>query len=307
MFDRQSLGLEISHSGLQMAVLSGNRKAPKLTAYSAKDFPEGTVQTSFKELNVTDPSSFVNTVRESYLKLISPMTRVSLSLPDSAGRVMLLDLETRFKSRQEGTDIIRWKLKKNFPLDIENIFLDYQILRESETGGILTLVSVITKQVVTQYEDLLLEAGLEPVFIDFSTFNLYRLFCQRLELSANSVFITFFACSVSITVFHQGILVFYRSKEIPAEIFEAERIFREISNSLLLYKNSHPGYIFDDVFYATTLDDSKDLSSIVAEITGVEPFSLNAVDFIAGKNGFNCAGKTLQNLSPALGAAIRNL
>ncbi len=307
MFDRQSLGLEISHNGLQMAVLGGNRKSPKLTAYSVKDFPEGTIQTSFKELNVTDPARFVNTVRESYLKMLNPMTRVSLSLPDAAGRVMILDLETRFKSRQEGVDIIRWKLKKNFPLDIENLYLDYQILRESETGGILTLISVITKQVVTQYEDLLLEAGLEPVFIDFSTFNLYRFFCQRLELSANTAFITFFAGSVSITVFHQGSPVFYRSKEISAETSETERIFREISNSLLLFKNSHPGYIFDDVFCATTLDDSKDLSSIVAEITGLEPFSLNAVDFITGTNGINCGGKTLQNLSPALGAAIRNL
>jgi type IV pilus assembly protein PilM len=191
MFDRQSLGMEISHKGLQTVVLSGSRKNPKLAAYSAKDFPEGIIQTSFKELNVTDPVRFVKTIRETCLKLLSPLTRVSLSLPDSAGRVMLLDLETRFRSRQEGVDIIRWKLKKNFPLDIENIFLDYQILKESETGGMLTLVSVITKQVITQYEDLLLEAGLEPVFIDFATFNIYRFFCQRLEISPNSAFIRF--------------------------------------------------------------------------------------------------------------------
>ncbi len=307
MFDRQSLGLEISHKGLQMAVLSGSRKTPKLAAYSTKDFPEGAIQISFKDLNVTDPDRFVRTVRETYLKLLNPLTRVSVSLPDSAGRVMILDLETRFKNRQEGADIIRWKLKKNFPLDIDNIYLDYQILSESETGGMLTLVSIITRQVVTQYEDLLLEAGLEPVFLDFSTFNLYRLFCQRLEISANAALITYFAGSASITAFHEGILSFYRSKEIPSEEFQAERIFREISNSLLLYKNSHPGYIFDDVFCSTGFDDTKEFSSIIAEITGMEPFSLNTGDFIAGKNGINCSGKTLQKLSPALGAAIRNL
>ncbi len=307
MFERQSLGLEISHTGLQMAVLSGSRKAPKLAAYSTKDFPEGAIQISFKELNVTDPARFVHAVRETQLKLLSPLTHVSVSLPDSAGRVMILDLETRFKNRQEGADIIRWKLKKNFPLDIDNIYLDYQILTESETGGMLTLVSTITKQVITQYEDLLLEAGLEPAYIDFSTFNLYRLFCQRLELSANSALITYFAGSVSITAFHEGVLAFYRSKEIHSEKFETERIFREISNSLLLYKNNHPGYIFDEVFCSTAFDDSKEFSSIIAEITGVEPFSLNTGDIVAGKNGISCSGRTLQKLSPALGAAIRNL
>jgi type IV pilus assembly protein PilM len=56
----------------------------------------------------------------------------------------------------------------------------------------LTLVSVITKEIINQYEDLLVEAGLEPNRIDFSTFNLYRLFSDRLEISENSAFFTYF-------------------------------------------------------------------------------------------------------------------
>ncbi len=307
MFGKQSLGLEISHDGLKMVSVSGKRTAPKLNSFSVHDFPDETVKFSFKELNITNPARFTSIIRETYVKLLSPATRVSLSLPDSLGRVMLLNLETRFKNKQEGADVIRWKLKKNFPLDIDSIHLDYQILGESETGEMVTLVSTITKRIVNQYEELLLESGLEPSHIDFTTFNLYRLFSERLEISDNSVFLSFFGESLSITIFYEGILAFYRSKEIRSGRFEAERIFREINSSLLAYRNSHPGQVFNDVFCATSLDETKDFSVIVAEATGVEPAWLHAGDFVVGKNGVSCNGKTLQNLSPALGAAMRSL
>ncbi len=307
MFNKQSLGFEISHNGLQMVVVGGKRKAPKLNAFSAHDFPDGIIQFSFRELNVANTARFVNIVRETYVKLLTSATRVSLSLPDCIGRVMLLNLETRFKNRQEGADLIRWKLKKNFPLDIDSIHLDYQILRENETGGMLTLVSVITKQIINQYEDLLNESGLEPDHIDFTTFNLYRLFYERLNLSENSAFITFFGGILSITVLYEGIIEFYRSKEISSGVFEAERIYREVNNTLLVYRNNHPGRVFDEIFCAASIEDDKNFSNIVSDIVGMEPHPLHAGDFVTGKNGLFCNGATLQNLSPALGAALRCL
>lgn len=307
MFAKQALGLEISREGLRMVAVRGKRKLPALNVYSTHDFPEETVQFSFKELNITNPARFVGAVRETYARLQSSATRVSLSLPDSVGRVMLIDLETRFKNKREGIDLIRWKLKKGFPVDIDGINLDYQILRENESGGILTLVSVITRQVINQYEDLLLEAGLEPSHIDFNTFNLYRLFSERLGLSEDGAFITFYGGIVSITVFHEGILEFYRAKEIPSAMYEEERMFREISNSLLVYKKNNPGHSFSEVFCSAPLEEMKDFRRIVAEATEMEPSRLHAADFVSGGNGVFCDGNTLQSLSPALGAAMRNL
>ena len=307
MFKRQSLGLEISRDGLKMVVLGGKKKAPKLVSFASNSFPDETMQFSFKEPNVSNSALFVRTVRETHVKLLTSSARVSVSLPDSVGRVMILDLETRFKSRQEGADIIRWKLKKSFPIDIDSIHLDYQVLRESETGGMLTLVSVITKEIINQYEDLLVEAGLEPNRIDFSTFNLYRLFSDRLEISENSAFLTYFGGILGITIFYEGMPEFYRAKELPSAGFNTERIFREINSSLAVYRSSHPGHLLSDVYCAAPLQATSDFSALVAEATGMEPYRLQAGDFVTGNNGLYCNGETLQSLSPALGAAIRNL
>jgi type IV pilus assembly protein PilM len=307
MFKRQSLGLEISRDGLKMVVLGGKRTAPKLISFSANRFPDETVRFSFKEPNVTNPAHFVRTIRENHLKLLTTSARVSVSLPDSVGRAMILDLDTRFKSKQEGAEIIRWKLKKGFPLDIDSIHIDYQVLRESESGGMMTLVSAITKEIINQYEDLLVEAGLEPNRIDFTTFNLYRLFSDRLEISENSAFLTYFGGILSITVFYEGILEFFRAKELAMGTFNAERIFREINSSLAVYRSNHPGHLFNEVFYAAPLHAVSDFSTLIAEATGIEPFRLQAGDFLTGSNGLFCNGETLQSLSPAIGAAKRNL
>jgi len=307
MFYKHALGVEISHDGLKMVVLSGKRKAPKLNAFSVHDFSGGIVQLSFRELNVTNPLRFISIIRDSYAKLLTPATRVSLSLPDNLGRIMLLNLETRFKNRQEGADLIRWKLKKNFPMDIDSVHLDYQVLRDSETGGMITLVSVISKQILNQYEDLLNESGLEPAYIDFTTFNLYRFFYERLSLYDNSAFVTFFGGILSVTMFFEGTIEFYRSKEISTGSFDPEKIYREFNNTMLVFRNNHPGRVLDELFCASSLENEKNFAAMASEIIEMEAHSLHAGDFVTGKNGLFCNGTTLQNLSPALGAAVRSL
>src|SRR5512136_1372421 len=199
LFFKKSTGLEISRSGLRMVVMDGKRTRPTLVAFADQAFPPETMQFSFKEPNVTNPARFVSLVSGTHAKLLTKVTRVSVSLPDSVGRILLLDLQTRFKNRQEGMDIIRWKLKNSFPFDLDSIHFDYQTLGENEAGGMNTLVSIISKKVVTQYEELLLQSGLEPSKIDFSTFNLCRLFAERLKLADHAAFFTLHGEVLSIT------------------------------------------------------------------------------------------------------------
>ncbi len=307
MFNNHSVGMEISHDGISMVVLSGKHKLPKLHSFSTNTLSSEIMQFSFRDLNISNPSRFISIVRDTYAKLLTPAIRVSLSLPDSLGRIMLLNLETRFKNRQEGADLIRWKLKKNFPLDIDSVHLDYQVLRESEAGGTITLVSLISKQIVSQYEDLLNDSGLEPVYIDFTTFNLYRFFQKRLSFTDNSVFVSFFGGVLSFSAFFEGIIEFYRSKEISAGEFDAERIYREINNTMLVYRNSHPSRVPDELFCVTSLDTENNFSTLAAEVIGMEPQVLHAGDFVTGEKDLFCDGPTLQHLSPALGAAVRSL
>ena len=307
LFSTKSIGLEICQEEARFALVGGKRGYPRLDACFMSPFPSETVRLSTKEPNVLNPSAFIAVVRDTYLRLLTDNKRVSVSLPDAIGRIMLLDLETRFKSKDEGRDIIRWKLKKSIPFDINEVHLDYQVLEEKETGEISTLVSLISRQVVTQFEELLLEAGLEANRIDFTTFNRYRLFAERLDLTANAAFITFFGKAVSILVFKSGILEFYRSKELAGGTMDADRVFREINSSLLVYREKYPGHVVNQAFCGASFEDLEILRSVVAEVTGLEPVSLDVERVLSRKNGLTADNRTLSLITAALGAATRNL
>ena len=307
LFSKKALGLEICNDGARIALVEGKREMPGLTAYGAASFPGGTVKFSLRENNIQNPAAFVATVREMYLKLLTNVRQVCVSLPDSSGRVILLDVETRFKSRDEGADIIRWKLKKNFPYDINEAHLDYQVIQERETGEISLLVSLIARQVVLQYEDLLVEAGLEPNRIDFTTFNLYHLFSERLELAGNSFLITRHGGVLGILIFYDGMLEFCRAKELPGSNPDANRIFRELNSSFLVHQERYPSHSSTEAFCIYSADDAEAFCALVTEATGLEPVLLDVERAVSRGKCPSVDKKTLHELTAALGAAARNL
>ena len=300
LMSRKRLGMELSSEGLSFALAAGG-KTLRLEAGLTLAFTPGTLQLSRREANVADPQAFVAKVKEAHLRLLTRERSVSVSLPDATGRVMLLDLEARFKNRQEGLDIIRWKLKKSLPFDISTVHLDFQTLAERENGSISLLVSLISQAVVTQYEELLIEAGLVPKFIDFTSFNLYRLFSPRLELSDNCAFVTFYAGAMTVLIFHGGVLCFYRTKEAASE---AQNLYREVNSSFLVYNDRHPGETVTEVFCMAGLGDAEAFRSLVAEASGLEPVLLDLERVVRLAPGL---GLDVLALAGSLGAAVRSL
>ncbi len=303
LFSRKTVGLEIYQEGARMVLLEKRKDKLHLEGSGAAIFPADTLKVSLKEANVLHSAQFVQAIREMHLRLLTKNEQVAVSLPDSIGRVMLVDLETRFKNKEEGASIIRWKLKKNVPFDINEAHLDYQILLEKESGEITALVSLISRQVLHQYEELLLEAGLQPKQIDFTTFNLYNLFAKRLELAENSAVLVGYGESVSVLIFSGGALSFYRAKEIPGGMKEANRVFREINSSLLVYNDKYPLNTITEVFYICPPRDIETFSSVVSEAMGKEPVLLDVTRMIEGADLVE--KETLHSLAAALGAAAR--
>jgi len=303
IFSNNALGLELTGDGLRLALVAGG-KTPRLDAGLTAQFAPGTLQLSRREPNVTNPQAFVAQVREAHLRLLTKEKTVSVSLPDATGRVVLLDLEARFRNREEGLDIIRWKLKKSLPFDISQVHLDYQTLAEKENGAVSLLVSLISRPVITQYEELLLAAGLEPKFLDFTSFNLYRLFEPRLEMSENGAFVTFYGGAMTVLIFYGGVLSFYRTKET---VGEAQNLYREVNSSFLVYNDRHPGQAVTEVFCMAGAGEAEAFRALVAEASGLEPVLLDLDRMVTLGSGLTMDRAALHSLAGALGAALRSL
>jgi type IV pilus assembly protein PilM len=160
---------------------------------------------------------------------------------------------------------------------------------------------------VNQYEELFAQAGLQSDRIDFTTFNLYRLFASRLDIVENAALIIRHCDTISILIFNNGVLEFYRSKELSSSLNGMNRIFSEINSSLSVYKGKQPGHSLNEAFCIDCHDEADALRMVVAEATGLEPIMLEPGRIVSRNERFSLDGKTLHALAAAVGAAVRNL
>jgi type IV pilus assembly protein PilM len=305
LFSKNAVGMEITGSGLTLVKISGAKPVPVLQDCIEMPLPE-TLRISLKDPNVISPDAFISAVREGHNRLLAGSRRVAVSLPDSVGRIVILDLETRFKSRDEGTDLIRWKLKKSFPYDISDSHIDYQILQTKETGEVSVLIGIIAKPIICQYEELISAAGLEPNRIEFTSFSVQKVFSDRLDLEDQAAYIAWYRETVSIFIFNNGVLEFFRSKEFHDSTLDINRIFREINSSLLVYANRKSGQQLQKVFFTSLPTVSEALRSVISEATGFEPFYLDHSK-LAGKRDGLVNNRDGGLLLAAVGAAMGNL
>jgi len=307
LLSRKSLGVEISPSGVAFALMGGTAAAPRLERVAHAPLAPGCLRVSLREANIIDTTAFCTAVRNAHNLLLYKGTRLSITLPDAVGRIMMLDVEGRFKSRSEGLDVIRWKLKKNLPFDAADTHLDYQQLGVRENGDMALMVALVSRTVISQYEEQIMSAGFTPVRIDFNSFNLYRAFENRLAPQDDLALISFYDSCLSIMMFSAGVLEFQRNKDLPGSVGVDSRVFMEINSSLKVYHDRFPDRTVQYICCVAPPDVARDFCGMVAEATGVEPALLELKSAVQPSDSAPADQETLFPFTTAVGAALRSL
>lgn len=307
LFASNPIGAEISSHGVKFALTAGSAVSPRVERVSQASFPPDTLQISLREQNILAPDAFVAGLKSAYNLLLCKTTRVAVSLPDAACRIMLIDLEGRFKSRTEALDLIRWKLKKSIPLDSTDTLIDYQQLTVRENGDLALLVAIASRTVISQYEDLITMSGLSPARIDCNTFNICRTFDRRLSLQNDCILISFYGSTLSIVAFTQGIPEFIRSKELFGTVPTDNRVYMEINSSLLVYKERYPDRSVQAVFCVASPEAAQNFLEMVAEATGLPPVLLETKGAVTPGNSAPGDQARLFPCTAAIGAALRSM
>ncbi len=305
-FASDLIGVEINPQGVTCALTGGSATSPRVERVSFTPFPPNTLQSSIREQNILDPEAFVATLKSAYNLLLCRSERVAVSLPDAACRITLLDLEGRFKNRAEALDLIRWKLKKNIPIDSADTLVDYQKLTVRENGDLALLATIASRSVVSQYEDLIMQAGLSPARIDCNTFNICRLFDRRLSLQEDCILISFYGSTLSIVAFAEGIPEFFRVKDLSGTLATDSRVYMEINSSLLVYKERFPEQSVQTVFCVAAPDVAQDFQAMVAEAAEITPTLLETKGAVIPGNSAPGDEVRLFPCTAAIGAALRS-
>ncbi len=131
-----------------------------LEACSTTELSPGCVVPDLTENNLRERNSVVSALRESLASVEGSAQDVVAILPDAAVRVVLLDFETLPDKRDEAESVVRFRLRKSLPFDVDKATVSYQ--SQVADSGTRVVAAVALNSVVQDYEAAYREAGFSP-------------------------------------------------------------------------------------------------------------------------------------------------
>lgn len=155
---RPRLACEITQEGVIAARAAD--KNPRLEVFTSRRLNEGVIAPGLNIPNVLNPDSLRATINSALSAVAGKSRDVIVVLPDVAIRVILLDFETLPAKSEEIEPVIRFRLKKSLPFDVEHAALSYEVTRSN--GSVMAVAAISPHEIIEEYEKAFRDAGFEP-------------------------------------------------------------------------------------------------------------------------------------------------
>ena len=304
-----SVGLEISQGYISAVELEFKDKAAFLKKSGKIELPPLLVTPSFREENISDAEKFKAAIKNLFDNAGINCKQISVALPDASVKISFLEFEDIPKEREKIIELIKWNLKKALPFSSHEAIVDFQVLDtpSGESRSYRLIATLIKKDVLEQYENLLSGCHLIPDVIIPSSFALYNLYHDRVLEIPLCAIVALSKKKIIVIVAKHGKPCFHRSKELDSE----RDALREILTSLNYYQDIDgevPAriYLVDNGLEAVQLKADIEMYFGGIEIQPVglpDVINPHTKDFGVGVKGGN---GSMNVFSGAAGAALIN-
>ncbi len=227
------MACEIAAGHVAVAAWTGGRLG--LDGFALEPLKEGTIAVSPVEPNVVDATAVRGALERALSKVHARGKDVALLLPDQVVRVFILHFDSFPRRADEAEPLLRWRLKKSVPFDLEEAVVSY-MTQPARGDGVDVLASIARRKIVRQYEEIVETAGLAPGVVLGSTLaTLALLDSERPTLLARVTNRTL------TTVITRGeVLCVYRCTELPVDVAELEpaALQEEIYPGMAFYQDN---------------------------------------------------------------------
>src|SRR6266498_988994 len=127
---------------------------------STSELAPGCVVPDLTEGNLRQPDAVISALRETLGNVGARSRDLIVVLPDAAVRVALLDFETLPDRHDEAEGVVRFRLRKSLPFDVDKAKVSYQA--QTANGAVRVVAAVALNSVVEEYEAVIREAGFMP-------------------------------------------------------------------------------------------------------------------------------------------------
>ena len=160
--------LVVEISSLGVSAVTRDLKTGEVTKRVRRDLPSGLLDLSPNRPNIQDEAAFDEAVG-GVISDLGDLRRpdMALILPDNCSRLTVLDFDSLTGDARERLKLIRWRLKKTVPFDVETARIAYRTWPAA--NGVAVLVAAGPAEIIRQYEAPFDQRGLWPGHVSLST------------------------------------------------------------------------------------------------------------------------------------------
>lgn len=203
-----TLAVEISPEQISAARFS---RTGVLDTFGVETLPPGTVVPSAIETNITNLAA----VKMAFGRLAEKLQMkenesAALIVPDPVIRVFVQHFDDFPRSSEEAIPMLRWKLKKSVPFEVEETLLSY--MRQQPRGEGVDVVTAIARlRIIKEYESVLDSRAVLPGVVLSSTLAAISL----LQGARPTLLARLSGTSLTAAIVREGVLAGYRCTELP--------------------------------------------------------------------------------------------
>lgn len=216
---KNAIGLDIGSSSVKLVQLRESKKGVALTNFAMVPLPTEAIVDGA----LMNASAVVDAIQGMVSQQKLKTKEVALSI--SGHSVIIKKISLPAMTPEELDESIKWEAEQYIPFDVNDVFLDYQILQtRPEQGQMDVLLVAAKKEMIQEYVGLVKDAGLDPVVVDVDCFTIQNTFEANYGFPPGEsvVLVDIGATTININIVSNGITTFTRDISMGGNQFTEE-------------------------------------------------------------------------------------
>ncbi len=251
-----------------------------LEVYAARELAPGSVVPDLTEPNLRQPEALRTALREVLDEVAGRSKDVIAVLPDATARVMLLDFDTLPTNARDADGVVRFRLKKSLPFDVEQAKVSY-ISQPQKEAGVRVVAAVVLAKVLEEYEAAFRDVGYNPGVVVPSMIAAMG----AAQASRPTLVVKVDARSTSIAIMDQEQLLLFRTLEnMRGVTITGEQLAEDVYPSVVFFQDTY--HLNIEHIFVSGLPDTGGAGPALRAQTGAEVHELvEAAQLGAGGGG----------------------
>jgi type IV pilus assembly protein PilM len=205
-----------------------------LDAYTGRAMSAGALAPRLSESNVLDRGAVQQAVTDALTTVGSRSRDVVAIVPDASVRVSLLEFDTLPEKRQEADGVVRFRLKKAIPFNIDDAAVSYGVTRSN--GHIRVVAAVVLQSVLAEYEGIFRALNYSPGVVLPSTLAALG----NVEGDEPTLVIKSDAATTTLSIVGGGELLLFRTLENPGGVAPtSDHLVLDVHASLVFFQDTY--------------------------------------------------------------------